>query len=266
MTDKSSDVDVETRLRGYLEAELRQATADFAPRALKRVSTARSVPFVIPSVVAILIVAVVVASRLINPAPLLVGGLGTDGPSDSPPAATTPSSPTENPTSSPSVLTYPDGLPMEFDGEHVYRPNDPIVVSGGPEVLVTGWVVGGIVPSCALLTQSPPPGNCPHYVQLADSPGGPTALVVRWPSSSTGAAVVVRIKPVDQGCGDGEQSCIAPNVVGTEVLWVSPSDNGLDPIWFGPGVKPMSPELVARRGAPRPDTRCPDGAECPPSR
>lgn len=223
MTDKSTDVDVETRLRGYLETELRQATAEFASRPLKRASKAHSVALVVSSVVAILIVAVVVASKLINPAPLLVGGSGPVGPSGSPPTGTTAASPPTKPTSSPAVLAYPDGLPMEFDGVHVYRPNDPIVVSGGPEVLVTGWIVGWIVASCPL-DPSPSPGSCPRSAQLADSPGGPTVLVVRWPSSAAGLGVVVGILPTDQGCGDGEQSCIAPTVIGTEVLWVEPSD------------------------------------------
>jgi hypothetical protein len=223
MTDKSTDLDVEARLRGFLEVELQRATADFAPRPLRHASTARSVALVIPSVVAVLVGVVVVVSRLINPAPVLVGGTGTVGPSGSPPATTSPASPTVSPTASPA-LAYPDGLPMELDGEHVYRANDPIVVAGGAEILVTGWVVGWIVPSC-VPNPSPPPGYCPRDVQLADSPGGPTVLVVRWPSSSPGAAVVVRINPADQGCGDGEQSCIAPFVVGTGVLWVGPPDH-----------------------------------------
>jgi hypothetical protein len=164
--------------------------------------------------VAVALVVVLLAAQALRPP--AVGTSPSAGPSD----VTSPVVAAPAASSSPS-LVYPDGLPMQIANEHVYRAGDPVAISGGGEVLVTGWVVGWIVPSCGLRL-SPQPGSCPSWVELADSPGGPTALVVTWPPSPVGAAVVVRIKPANQGCGATSLSCIAPTVEGVEVVWVGP--------------------------------------------
>ena len=138
----------------------------------------------------------------------------------------TPSSPltartTPQPSPSASTAaTYADGLPMEIDGEHVYRPVDAEVVSGGAQLLVGGWEVGWIVPACVPQSVSPPPG-CPESAQLADVPNGPTVLIVRWPpeAGQVGPGVVLRVAPTDVGCSDGSGSCVAPTVVGSAVVW-----------------------------------------------
>lgn len=111
---------------------------------------------------------------------------------------------------------------MQLDGERVYRPSDPIVVSGGAPVLVTGWFVGWIVLACAAHPSPLPTGYCPSSVQLADSPHGATQLIASWPSfaGELGPGLVMRIKPADLGCSDTSAgSCVAPRVAGIEVLW-----------------------------------------------
>lgn len=161
---------------------------------------------------------------------LVAGQRGPAAPTSSP-ATSLAAAASSQPTGSPPLATvpspglgalYPDGLPMQLDGERVYRPSDPIVVSGGAPVLVAGWVVGWIVPACAPHPSPLPTGYCPTSVQLAESPRGATQLIASWPSvaGELGPGLVMRIKPADLGCSDtSSSSCVAPRVAGIEVLW-----------------------------------------------
>ncbi len=120
---------------------------------------------------------------------LVAGQHGPAAPTSSP--GTSQTAVASQPTGSPPVATppppglgalYADGLPMQLDGERVYRPSDPTVVSGGAPVLVTGWVAGWIVSACGPPPSPVPTGYCPSFVQLADSRHGATQLIASWPS------------------------------------------------------------------------------------
>ncbi|MEO8469397.1 MAG: hypothetical protein ABI573_06980 [Chloroflexota bacterium] len=126
----------------------------------------------------------------------------------------------ENPPTG-SASLYPDGLPRVIDGEVVYRAGDPVVPSSTEPVLVTGWTVGWIVSACGPQVPTTSAPRCPIYAQLAETPGGPTVLLVEsagayW-SQATGVVVRVQVDP-NWRCPD-TASCVAPIVSGLGLVW-----------------------------------------------
>ena len=223
MTEREDDGEarVARRVRSYLADEApRSRAAVVAAAAMEHESPRRGSRFAATGAFATIVVVVAVALAAGFTRSLPPGGSGA------PTASATASGPAALPSGVGSL--YPDGLPRDINGEVVYRASDPVVVTSTASVLVAGWTTGWIIPSCPTSTS---PTTCHSYAQLAESPGGPTYLMVEetggaWPE--TGVVIRVQSEPTWQ-CPD-TASCVASVVWGLGLVWqAGPSPTPLPP-------------------------------------